>query len=226
MPQSPHWSRQVHWPRAHELAAPLPALPAGWRLLAAEPRHLDQLVALHARLMADDLLPSLGQGLLRDAFWPRLMRSPHVQVWVIEQADGEVAAFAVMATRRLALRLGFYADAAFCLRLLGRLLLHPLRLWRGLVTLLAPIRLRAPLGAVPAELILLGVHPSAQGRGLGQQLLQHALQAIGPVACLVKTASDDARRFYQRAGFVSQGRELRDIRSLHWLVRPGLLSRA
>lgn len=222
----PSLSRHVHWPGAHERRAPLPALPAGWRLLAAEPRHLDQLVDLHARLMAEDLLPSLGSGLLRDAFWPRLLRSPHVQVWVVEQPAGEVAAFAVMATRRLALRLGFYADAAFCLQMLMRLLRHPLRLWRGLITLLAPIRLRAPLGAVPAELVLLGVHPDAQGQGLGQLLLQHALQAIGPVACLVKTASDDARRFYQRAGFVSQGRELRDIRSLHWLVRPGLLSRA
>jgi len=218
-------SRYVHWPRAQACVA-LPALPAGWRLREAAPCHLDQLVDLHALLMAEDLLPSLGAGLLRDAFWPRLLRAPQARVWVIEQPAGEVAAFAVMTTRRLALRLGFYADVAFCAQMLMRLLLHPLRLWRGVVTLLAPIRLRAPLGQVPAELILLGVHPEAQGRGLGRLLLQHALRDIGPVACLVKTASEDARRFYQRAGFVSQGRELRDIRPLHWLVRPGLLSNA
>lgn len=212
-------SRQVHWPSTQGRLQALPALPVGWRLLAAEPRHLDALARLHAGLMPEDLLPSLGGDLLREAFWPRLLSSPHAQVWVIERDDGEVVAFAVMAMRRLALRLGFYRDAAFCLRMLGRLLLQPRWLWRGMITLLAPIRLHAPLGPVPAELILLGVHPEAQGQGLGQWLLRHALQAIGAVACLVKTASDDARRFYQRAGFVSQGRELRDIRSLHWLVR-------
>lgn len=217
-------SRQVRWPSAREAQRPsVPELPPGWRLCAATPAHLERLVDMHVELMPDDLLPSLGRSLLASSFWPRLLSSPHAQVWVALDADAEAAGFAVMARRRLALRLGFYADAAFCLQMLMRLLRHPARLWRGVVTLLAPIRLRMPLGPVPAELILLGVTPAAQGKGVGRQLLLYALHEVGPVACLVKTASDDARRFYQRAGFVSQGYELRDIRPLHWLVRPSVL---
>lgn len=169
--------------------------------------------------MPDDLLPRLGLPLLVRHFWPRLLASPHGDTWVLQDADDHLAGFCVMACRRLPLRLGFYTDAGFCLAMLARLLLHPRVLLQSLVVLAAPLRLQRPIDEVPAELVLLAVRADSRGQGTGRVLLQHALRELGPQACLVKTASEDARRFYQRAGFVSCGRELRNSRSLHLLVR-------
>lgn len=194
-------------------------LPAGWSLQRAGHDDVPALAILHRQLMPDDLLPSLGLSLLAGHFWPRLLALPQAETWLLRDAEGAVAGFHVVASERMACRIAFYCDFRFCLAVLARLLLQPRVLLHGISVLLAPLRLQQPLDRVPAELILLGLRPDCQGRGLGRVLLQHALQRLGPVACLVKTASESTTRFYQRAGFEPWGRELRDARSLHLLVR-------
>lgn len=195
------------------------ALPPGWRIARATPALAGELAALHLAAMPDDLLPRLGLSLLARHFWPRLLISPYCDTWILLDAERRLAGFCVMACQRLPLRLGFYADAAFCAAMLARLLCRPLILLHSLTVLAAPLRLQKPIGQVPAELVLLAMREDSRGQGGGQILLQHALRELGPVACLVKTASADASRFYQRAGFVCCGRELRNNRSLHLLVR-------
>ncbi len=194
-------------------------LPAGWRLLRADQALVEALARLHRDSMPDDLLPRLGHSLLRCHFWPRLLQSRHGDTWALLDEHDDLAGFCVMARERMPLRLSFYADPGFCAAMLVRLLFRPRVLLHSLMVLAAPLRLQRPLDEVPAELVLLAVREENRGQGVGRWLLQHALRELGPVACLVKTASDDARRFYQRAGFACWGRELRDTRSLHLLVR-------
>lgn len=208
-----------HVLHAGHAVAPGSELPPGWRLARATPAMAAELAALHLAAMPDDLLPSLGLSLLARHFWPRLLASPYGDTWVLLDAERRLAGFCVMACQRLPLRLSFYADAGFCVAMLARLLARPRILLQSLAVLAAPLRLQRPISQVPAELVLLAVRADSRGRGVGQALLQHALHELGPLACLVKTASADARRFYQRAGFVSCGRELRNSRSLHLLVR-------
>ncbi len=66
---------------------------------------------------------------------------------------------------------------------------------------------RHPVGVV--VLARLAVDVSAQGSGLGEALLKHALRRIsaaadvaGVRAVLVHAIGDDARRFYERFGFI------------------------
>lgn len=196
-----------------------PALPPGWRIVRATPDQGHELACLHLATMPEDLLPSLGLSLLANHFWPRLLVSPYGDVWALRDGDNHLAGFCVMARQRMPLRLRFYGDATFCLAMLARLLCRPRVLMHSLAVLVAPLRLQRSLDQVPAELVLLAVREDCRGAGWGRMLLQHALRELGPVACLVKTASEDARRFYQRAGFTCWGREIRDTRSLHLLVR-------
>lgn len=195
------------------------ALPPGWTIRRAEPAQAGALAAMHLATMPDDLLPRLGLSLLATHFWPRLLRSPYSDTWVLLDNGQHLAGFCVMARSRMPFRLSFYSDAGFCLQMLLRLLTQPRVLLHAMTVLAAPLRLQRPIDEVRAELVLLAVRDGCRGQGVGRGLLQHALQALGAQACLVKTASEDARRFYQRAGFVSCGRELRNHRSLHLLVR-------
>lgn len=193
--------------------------PPGWRLRRAVPAQAGELAALHLAAMPDDLLPRLGLSLLCRHFWPRLIASPQGDTWVLHDDQGRLAGFCVMARHRLPFRLSFYTDVGFCAAMLVRLLRHPRALLQSLGMLAAPLRLQRAIDEVPAELVLLAVREDCRGQGAGRLLLRHALRELGPRACLVRTASEDARRFYQRAGFVMCGRELRNSRSLHLLVR-------
>lgn len=211
-------TRHVLRPGANSEDQPV-LLPTGWQLVRAGLTLSTALARLHRESMPDDLLPRLGSSLLEQHFWPRLLQSRHGDTWALLDDRGELAGFCVMARERMPLRLSFYADPGFCAAMLVRLLCRPRVLLHSLMVLAAPLRLQRSIDEVPAELVLLAVREESRGAGVGRWLLQHALRELGPVACLVKTASDDARRFYQRAGFASWGRELRDTRSLHLLVR-------
>ncbi|MGO3741367.1 GNAT family N-acetyltransferase [Kerstersia sp.] len=62
------------------------------------------------------------------------------------------------------------------------------------------------------------VDPAAQGGGVGQALMAHALRLKGPLELEVYAANTQALRFYQRLGCAETGRQAEDSEGLPFAV--------
>lgn len=73
---------------------------------------------------------------------------------------------------------------------------------------------------------MLFIHPDHRGRGVGQALLRHAVEAMGATRLDVNEQNEQAVGFYLRMGFEVEGRSERDglgkpYPSLHMRLIPG-----
>lgn len=69
---------------------------------------------------------------------------------------------------------------------------------------------------------VLGVAPDAQGQGLGTRLLEPAIKRADEenTPCYLETVSKDAKRWYERAGFVVVSQEqLLPMGPSHWIMK-------
>ena len=66
------------------------------------------------------------------------------------------------------------------------------------------------IGVVGDEVAMLFVHPDWRGRGVGRQLLAHAVTTLGATRLDVNEQNEQALGFYRRMGFIVVGRSERD----------------
>ena len=184
------------------------------------------LADVHAAALPDDFLPRLGRRYLRRRFYPTVLGSSEVDVFVVERS-GELVALAVFVGDSELLGSALAADwAGIAPYLSFAVARHPsmardtIGHLRGFDRVLA-----RDIAGVP-ELYVMAVTPSCQSDGLGGSLLEHGLDALRArnQCCVVKTSSPPARRYYERHEFEYVGSEHRGARSLDvlfWSGSPG-----
>jgi GNAT superfamily N-acetyltransferase len=179
------------------------------------------LAEVHVAALPDDFLPRLGRRYLRRRFYPMVLMSSGVDLFVAERSD-EVLAFALFVEDGESLSSALAADWA------GLAMYVPFAVLRrpSVVCDIIGQRRREPdlsrdISGVP-ELYLMASEPGCQSKGLGGNLLEHGLEVLGTrnQGCVVKTSSSRARQFYERHGFELVGVERRATRSLDVLLWP------
>lgn len=186
---------------------------------------ISSLVDIHMRALPDDLLPRLGHNYLRYEFYPRVLKSSYATTWVVDE-DDKLKAIMIVSSSPAQLT----AELSRNKFILGvHLLLGALYNLKTLKTILAHLKgFRSEMGegfecldlSLACEIYLIATDPVLQSQGLGSQLVVHGLGNLSGKCnqCLVKTSSDDARRFYLRHGFVDVGLEYRGNKPYHILL--------
>ena len=170
---------------------------------------IPQLVDVHCNSLPSDFLVKLGLVFLGRVFFPCLLASPRVRVYVARLAEdviglivtrtGMGGVLSEMLTRR-----PMWFVLAGCLGVLRR----P-GLLREVPSILAQLRTRAdePEEEGVAELFLMGVHERARRRGAGRALVEHSaeqLRAAGIKSYRVLLHAENAvaDAFYTDCGFL------------------------
>lgn len=178
------------------------------RVRAATPADLDSVVQVHQQAFQGFLMTMLGARFLR-GYYQCVLGYTH-PIFLVAERDGQVLGFAagfVNPPRFYALlrqrkwQLGFAAAS--------HLMWRP-RLWRRALSSLRRAENISSSGDAPtlAELASIAVAPTAQGLGIGKQLIQAFLdqarqQGVSEVVLTTDAHNNDAvNAFYQKQGFV------------------------
>jgi GNAT superfamily N-acetyltransferase len=185
------------------------------------------LVDIHLRAIPDDVLPRLGARFLAEAFLPIVLNAPDVVTLVCDAPLP--SAFVVFAFDEPALTARLMRNrTALARAALARLASEP-GFARDIVAHARGFRMEwfdAPPDnlATTAMLYVMATLPGMQSLGIGARLLQAGLEIVfrRAPACLVKTSSLEARRFYEQNGFRLVGNERRGFRALSvlYIDRP------
>jgi GNAT superfamily N-acetyltransferase len=179
---------------------------ADFQIAPLAPENVDSVVKLHLRAFPDFFLSLLGPRFLRE-FYLSFLADPVAMAFVARnEIEGVVGAIVGPLDPR-----GFFTRLlrrrwwAFCLASFSALLRRPssaARLARALV-----YRGEAPGGPVRALLSSIAVEPGAQGKGIGQALVQRWLdearsrRACGCYLTTDAENNDAVNRFYLSQGW-------------------------
>ncbi len=183
-----------------------------------------QIVDIHLAALPDDLLPKLGKSYLQNTFYAQIIQSDLAFILVNVEND-TVNAFCVFALNGGALSSLLTKNKKKLLIPLLRGVLKNVSLLPELAAHLKGFRTeltsakQIDFESIP-ELYLIAAEPLSQGRGIGSDLIGEGLKILfrNQSACLVKTSSDKARKFYQKNGFELRGVEYRGKRTMYLLV--------
>jgi ribosomal protein S18 acetylase RimI-like enzyme len=162
------------------------------------------VVDVHLASFTGFFLSSMGAGFLRKFYWSLLMDRTHI---ALVYPDGAAVAGFVVGSSRPG---DYYRNAlernwqGFAVATIPTILKNPIMALRVLRRLAAK---RRPSEEGHALLMSIGVNPSAQGRGIGNQLVAVFLREAklrgcsGVVLATDATNNDPTNAFYLRAGF-------------------------
>lgn len=184
------------------------------------------VVGIHRTVLADDLLPALGERFLHRVYYGFLLDDPESAV-LVASCGPEVAGVVVVSFNPAAhfSRPFRHHPLATLAGLLRLLLLSP----RALCEAVVASRRRLPVAADCAEIAVLAVAPEFQKRGLGRRLVAAANRLIAERGCagaITKTlrskkyVQDFYRKNWQAAVVAEVRAGSRDYVYLRW--RPGV----
>lgn len=172
-----------------------------------------RLAELHREAMPKDFLPRLGTRFLISIFYPALLSDPDTSVWVFDPGSGPQSFVAFsddpgVITRRLLASPMQLANA-----LVGGFVRHP----SILPELFSLAGRRKYDGTRPLpEIYVVATAAKFRRNGYARSLVEHGLFQLEARdfhdACIVRTSSDQAARFYHGLGFTEIGTERRGTR--------------
>jgi|GEM_PF-5645709 ribosomal protein S18 acetylase RimI-like enzyme len=176
---------------------------------------LDQLAAIHAAALPNDLLPRLGLRFLRKYFFPTVFNSASAYITVGE-SDERIAGFCIFARDNTALSRSVFGPRLRIGRYyLSAMIRKPL-LFVDLCAYALGYRIdlydasSGEIEGVP-EIFIIATAPGQQSRGVGRRIVEQGLRELGTERdrCIVRTSSQQAERFYKKCGFEKIGIEKR-----------------
>jgi ribosomal protein S18 acetylase RimI-like enzyme len=191
-----------------------------------EANHTDipAMVDIHAAALPEDLLPRLGKRFLRNFFYPAVLKSGHA-LSLVETDNDMVRSFVIFShtgdalladITRSKVKLSFYFFSALLrdFSVLGDVIV----LWRGVKSVFHGEQ-NLNIKEIP-ELFLIATAPECRSKGIGGRLMRKGLDMLlkQNQACLVKTSSPKARRFYVSHDFDDIGFEYRRGKKMHLLL--------
>ncbi len=176
------------------------------KILSMSPAHVDRVVQIHLESFTGFFLSFLGRGFLRLFYSEVLKYREHVAL-VATDKNGEVEGFVVGVVRQG----DFYRCLiqkrllSFAIASLMAVLRQPAIIPRLFRALNYPSASQA--SAAQASLMSIAMVPSAQGRGIGQQLVRAFLEQMKMRRVLAVTLTTDrdnndrVNAFYHKLGF-------------------------
>jgi dTDP-4-amino-4,6-dideoxygalactose transaminase/ribosomal protein S18 acetylase RimI-like enzyme len=178
--------------------------------MVTPPRDLAQVAALHAAVITDGFLASLGTDVLAGVYRD-IAQCDDAFIYVARDARGNVLGYLCASIDSRRVRSALLRRSARHVAPVGRALVRRPDAVRRLVE-----TVRYPTGSVrtelpPAEILNFCVAPAHQATGIGARLfgavLEHyALVGIDEIAIVTGASQQGAQRFYERAGSVEVGR--------------------
>lgn len=208
---------------ATDACAKIDEIPMSVIIRPAMPDDCKQLAAVHCAELSDDVLPQLGVRFAAERFYPGLLESTDASVHVVgnrSDVHGFVIVESVPGAVTKAMRQNI---ASFVITILMAVLRRPhLALDIMCATLFKRVVLNHTLAKADAvtEISFIAVSRDHQGAGLGAKLVEAAARVARAHSqpLIVRTASDQAERFYAACGFTAIGHEQRCRRLLSILL--------